>query len=142
MFTKQEEKQITQSIKAAEQQTSGEIRLFVEDYCLADDPVFRAAELFEALGMTKTKARNGVLLYIAPQSRQFAIWGDTAIHEKVGTDFWVAEKQLLRERLQKEAAVEGICQVIVAIGEQLKGHFPADPGDNENELPDEIIYGQ
>ena len=141
IFTKEEEARILAAIRAAEQVTSGEIRLFVEDFCDRDHPVERAAEVFHLFGMFNTKQRNAVLLYIADKSHHFAIWGDSGIHERVGFQFWDAEKQLLREYLQQEKASEGVCRVIEQIGEQLRHHFPADPKDNDNELPDEIIYG-
>jgi len=140
-FTKEEESRILAAIRAAEQVTSGEIRLFVEDFCDRDHPVERAAEVFHLFGMFNTKQRNAVLLYIAEKSHHFAIWGDSGIHQQVGFQFWDAEKKLLQTYLQKEQACEGVCLVIEQIGEQLKTHFPADPNDNDNELPDEIIYG-
>lgn len=141
LFTQEEEGRIQQAIRAAELLTSGEIRLFVEDFCERDHPVERAAEIFQLFGMFNTKQRNAVLIYIADKSRMFAIWGDSGIHQRVGFQFWNAEKQLLRAHLQLDQACEGICQVIEQIGSQLKQYFPADPNDNANELPDEIIYG-
>lgn len=141
LFTKEEEARIQQAIRDAEQRTSGEIRLFVEDFCDRDHPVDRAAELFQLFGMFNTKQRNAVLIYLAEKSRMFAIWGDSGIHERVGFRFWDAEKQLLRTRLQEGMACDGLCEVVAQIGAQLQQYFPADPHDNENELPDEIIYG-
>ena len=141
LFTKEEEGRILDAIRAVERVSSGEIRLFVEDFCDRDHPVERAAELFHLFGIFNTKLRNGVLIYVAEKSRMFAIWGDSGIHERVGYQFWDAEKELLQAYLLKEQACEGICLVIAQIGEQLQRYFPADPDDNENELPDEIIYG-
>lgn len=141
LFSKEDETRIAGAIRNAENRTSGEIRIYVEDFCLRDHPVERAAELFQLFGMFNTKARNGVLVYLAEKSRQFAIWGDTGIHAQVGFQFWTAEKQLLRSFLQQDQAAEGVCQVIEQIGEQLHAYFPADETNNDNELPDEIIYG-
>jgi len=142
LFSKEEETRIVQAIRAAERRTSGEIRLFVEDFCQRDHPVERAAEIFHLYGMFNTKAHNGVLIYIAEKSHQFAIWGDSGIHEQVGFQFWNAEKRLLREHLQRDEGADGVCLVIEQIGERLREHFPAPDDDkNENELPDEIIYG-
>ena len=141
LFTKEEESHIVEAIRAAERRTSGEIRVFVEDFCMSDYPVERAAEVFHLFGMFNTKARNGVLIYLAEKSHQFAIWGDAGIHEKVGFQFWDAEKQLLRDHLQRDEGVDGICRVIAQIGEQLRHHFPVDEDNDENELSDEIIYG-
>jgi uncharacterized membrane protein len=141
LFTKEEEARIASAIQLAEQGTSGEIRLFVEDFCLRDHPVERAAEVFSLFGMFHTKERNGVLIYLAEKSRHLAIWGDAGIHARVGGDFWVQEKQLMRDYLQRDEAAEGVCKAIALMGARLQAFFPADPNDNENELPDEIIYG-
>jgi uncharacterized membrane protein len=141
LFTKEEEARITAAIRAAEQSTSGEIRVYVEDFCLRDHPVERAAELFHLFGMFNTQQRNAVLIYLADKSRHFAFWGDTGINDAVGFHFWTAEKQLFKEHLQRDLAADGLCAVIQQIGERLQAFFPADPNNNENELPDEIIYG-
>jgi uncharacterized membrane protein len=141
LFSKEEETRILSAIQAAERGTSGEMRLFIEDFCLRDHPVERAEEVFQLFGMYNTKNRNAVLLYVAEKSRHFAIWGDAGIHGKVGNQFWEAEKKLLREYLQQDDAAGGIMQVISMIGDRLRAYFPSDDTHDENELPDEIIYG-
>jgi len=142
LFSKEEESRITAEIRQAERGTSGEIRMFVEDFCLRDHPVERAAEVFQLFGMYNTAARNAVLVYLAEKSRNFAFWGDTGIHDRVGFQFWTIEKQLLRDYLQRDEAAEGLCQVIRQIGDKLRIYFPAvDDDTNDNELPDDIIYG-
>jgi uncharacterized membrane protein len=141
LFSTTEEQEITAAIKLAERGTSGEIRLFVEDFCMRDHPVERAEEVFRLFGMFNTKERNAVLIYFAEKSRQFAIWGDTGIHEKVGYQFWDAEKHLLREHFQRDEKTEGVIQAVALIGSRLREHFPADEHEDDNELPDEIIYG-
>jgi uncharacterized membrane protein len=141
LFTKEEETRITAAIRAAEKGTSGEIRLFVEDFCERDHPIERAEELFQLFGMFNTKAQNGVLIYLAEKSRQFAIWGDSGIHSRVGFQFWEEEKHLLREFLQKDEAANGVCEAVQLIGSKLKEHFPTDENQDDNELPDDIIYG-
>ncbi len=141
LFTKEEETQIMSAIQLAEYGTTGEIRLFVEDFCLRDHPVERAEEVFQLFGMFNTKARNGVLIYLAEKSRHFAIWGDSGIHERVGFQFWEAEKHLMREHLQRDEAAEGVCKAIGLIGARLQEYFPSDEIDDYNELPDDIIYG-
>jgi uncharacterized membrane protein len=142
LFTKEEEARIAEAIREAEQETTGEIRLFVEDFCLRDDPVERAAEVFQLFGMYHTAERNAVLIYLAEKSRHFAIWGDTGIHDRVGHQFWEAEKRLLRDHLQHDQGSEGVCLVVRQVGLQLQQYFPAQPGQkNDNELPDDVIYG-
>lgn len=141
LFTKEEESRIASAIQLAEQGTSGEIRLFVEDFCTRDHPVERAEEVFQLFGMFNTKERNAVLIYLAEKSRHFAVWGDSGIHERVGFQFWDQEKHLMREHLQMDEAAEGVCKAIYLIGARLREYFPSDDINNENELPDDIIYG-
>jgi uncharacterized membrane protein len=141
-FTAQEETRIVEAIRQAEQRSSGELRVFVEDVCERDHPVERAEEVFALHGMHHTEQRNAVLIYIARGSRQFAIWGDVGIHERVGFRFWESEKRLLLDYLRRDEACAGLCAVIEQVGEQLRAHFPLPPGHtNPNELSDDIIYG-
>ncbi len=140
LFSKEEEAHILEAIRWAERETTGEIRVFVEEFCQRDHPVERASEVFHLFGMYNTKYRNAVLIYLAEKSHHFAIWGDVGIHEQVGFQFWDAEKQLLRDHFVAGEYAQGISKVIKQIGQQLQQHFPEMPGD-ENELPDAIIYG-
>lgn len=141
LFTKEEEAQIVAAIRQAERGTSGEIRLFVEDFCMRDHPVEQAAEVFQLFGMYNTKERNAVLIYLAEKSHHFAIWGDAGIHERVGFQFWEAEKKLLQEHFKRDEAAKGICEAVKLIGARLREHFPSDENHDDNELPDDIIYG-
>lgn len=141
MFQADEEARIVEAIREAEARTTGEIRLYVEEFCMRDHPVERASEVFALFGMHHTEARNAVLVYLASKSRHFAIWGDTGIHEKVGFQFWENEKKLLRDYLRSDLAADGLVEVIRQIGNQLQQHFPAGDHPNPNELSDDILYG-
>src|SRR5207245_9962841 len=83
-----DQKRIVEAIVAAEQHTSGQIKVHVEPRCKGGDAFRRAADLFARLGLTQTRQRNGVLIYVATQDRKFALLGDTGIHEDVGSAFW------------------------------------------------------
>ena len=138
-FSKDQEQSIIRCIKAAELNTSGEIRVHLESECRSKALV-AAVDTFHLLGMHKTQARNGVLIFIAPERREFAILGDKGINEVVPPDFWQEERDLLGSYFKKGEFAEGICKVIQQIGEKLKEHFPYQ-SDDINELPDEISYG-
>ena len=81
-FTKEEKEDIVLAIKSAELDTSGEIRVHVEEKCKGDVKD-QAAYLFKKLEMHKTEQRNGVLFYLAIKNRKFAILGDIGINEVV-----------------------------------------------------------
>jgi len=138
-FTKAEERLILDAIREAESNTSGEIRLHVENRC-KKDVLDRAAEVFNLLKMQKTKLRNGVLFYLAINDRKFAILGDAGINAKVPDDFWDQIKEQLLLRFKKSEFAEGLAEAIVKAGEQLKTHFKHE-SDDVNELSDDISYG-
>ena len=141
LFTKEEDATLVNSIKNAEKETSGEIRVFVESRCKYVDPLDRANEIFNVLKMDETELRNGVLFYIAVRDQQLAIYADKGIHEATGNEYW---KNVVREILDdfsKKNIVAGITTTIISIGTALKNHFPYDKMIDKNELPDEIIFG-
>jgi uncharacterized membrane protein len=51
--------------------------------------------------MEQTKDRNGVLLYIAMESKQLAIYGDEGIHKIVGQDYWNEYHHASHRKFQK-----------------------------------------
>ena len=139
-FTEQEKKQITDAIKAAELNTSGEIRVHVEGRCKGD-ALDCAAYWFEQLKMHKTAARNGVLFYLAVTDRKFAILGDAGINAKVPDDFWETTKELMLSRFKEGRFADGLSEGILMAGKQLKTHFPHQD-DDVNELSDDISFGK
>jgi uncharacterized membrane protein len=141
-FTDAEKTLIVRAIQAAEQETSGEIRLFVESHCRYVDPLDRAAEVFATLKMEQTDARNAVLVYVALKDRQLALLGDKGIHEKVGNAFWNEKVKLILSHFNKADYAEGLQHIMKEIGEALRLHFPYDKDTDKNELPDDIVFGR
>ena len=139
-FTKQDRTDITAAIRQAEKQTSGEIRLFIEDKCKGN-VLDRAAYIFEKLNIHKTARRNGVLFYLAIRDHQFAILGDAGINAVVKHGFWDEIKDTAIESFKKGDYSEGLIKGIGMAAEALKQYFPYDERD-KNELSDEIIFGR
>ena len=141
-FTKEDQAVITEAIQNAERQTSGEIRVFVESKCSYMDALDRAVELFFKLEMDETEERNAVLIYIAINDHQMAIFGDEGIHLKVGTTFWNNEIKQMISAFNKHDYALGLKQCIADVGNALHTHFPYDHKTDKNELPDEILFGR
>jgi uncharacterized membrane protein len=141
-FSKDEQQHIVTAVKAAELQTSGEVRVYVESRCRFVDPLDRAREVFAGLKMEDTAGRNAVLIYVAVKDRQLAVYGDQGIHEKVGDVFWQQTVNNMLTHLQKETYAEAICRMLHQVGEALKFHFPYDRATDINELPDDIVFGR
>jgi uncharacterized membrane protein len=142
LFDASESSRIVDAIRHAEQQTSGEIRVFIESRCKFVDPLDRAAEIFWNLKMDHTKYRNSVLLYVAVKDHQFAIFADAGIHEKLGNEFWQKEVALMSRHFRENHYLEAILKVISDTGNALQEHFPYDPKADKNELPDDIVFGK
>lgn len=140
LFNEQEEQQVVQAIKAAEKNTSGEIRVHMENSCKGQ-VLNRAAQVFKTLKMHETEQRNGVLFYLAVKDRQFAILGDAGINHKVPENFWDDIKENMQELFKKGEFAKGLSEGIAAAGEQLSTHFPYQ-SDDVNELSDDISYGK
>lgn len=141
-FTREEQDRIVNAIRQAEQQTSGEIRVYTESRCRFVDPLDRAAEIFWGLKMDATQDRNGVLIYVAMKDHQFAVLADQGIHEKVGQAFWNQEVSVMTKHFQNAAPAEAIEAVITDVGQALKTHFPYDRVNDKNELPDDMVFGR
>lgn len=141
-FTAEEKQLIIQSVRLAEQMTSGEIRVYVEPRCSYMNAIDRAAEIFFRLGMQNTVDRNAVLVYVALKDKQLAIFGDKGIHEKVGDAFWNQEVQKMIQNFNRSNYAEGIIEVVTDIGRALKEHFPFNSQTDKNELPDDIVFGK
>ena len=138
-FSPEIQAEIVKTIKQAEKNTSGEIRLFIEDLC-KHDVLDRAAFMFEKMKMHKTKERNGVLFYLAMNDKKFAIIGDAGIHSKVGEKFWDEIKEKMKEKFSGGELVEGLCSGIQEAGDALGKHFPHNKND-KNELSDNVVLG-
>ena len=141
-FTAEEQALIVKAIQASEKTTSGEIRIFVESKNPFVDPLDRASEIFFKLKMQNTVHRNAVLLYIAMDSHELALFADQGIYEKVGAAYWDnAVKNMLAE-FQRDHITKGIEDCVRMIGATLTEKFPYISTEDKNELPDDIVFGK
>ena len=139
-FGEDQKKQIVDAIKAAENNTSGEIRVHIESQCKGN-VLDRAAQVFAKLEMHKTALRNGVLLYLAIETRTFAIIGDSGINKVVDSHFWDSTKEIMITYFKTGDYTQGLVHGIEQAGEQMKKYF-VHQADDINELPDDISFGK
>ena len=140
LFTQEEENAIVAAIGAAEQNTSGEIRVHIEATRKGKETLDRAIEVFQELEMHQTEARNGVLFYLAYEDHAFSIFGDQGINEKVPPGFWDVTRDLMEKAFKRSAFAEGLIAGIGEAGRALKVYFPYQSND-QNELDDSISKG-
>ncbi len=139
-FNAAQKQQITDAVKQAELNTSGEVRVHIENHCKGD-VLDRASYIFDKLKMQQTELRNGVLFYLAVNDHKFGILGDAGINTKVPENFWDEIKGTILEHFKTEDFAGGLSKGIIMAGEQLKSHFPYQE-DDVNELNDDISFGE
>ena len=141
-FSAEENRQIVEAIRRGEKQTSGEIRIFVESKNPFVDPLDRAKEIFFNLKMQDTEHRNAVLLYLAMDHHELALFADEGIYEKAGAEYWNNEVKEMIAGFTKDNIGDSIERCILHIGQTLKEKFPYEVTTDKNELPDDIVFGK
>lgn len=136
-----QQKNVINAIHEAEELTSGEIKVHIEEHCPNAKPEERAVEVFNYLALDRTALRNGVLIYLAYKDHKFAILGDVGINEAVGKDFWMSTKEILQENFKIGDFENGFVKAIEEAGKKLRQHFPAQ-GPNDNEVSNDISFGR
>jgi uncharacterized membrane protein len=140
-FTPEQQQRMVEAIQEAERNTSGEVRVFVESKCKYVHAVDRAKEIFFSLKMEATKDRNAVLLYLAMDDRQLALFADEGIYQRLGADYWNEKVRIIAAAFTKDDYTGGICTVVKDIGNALSEQFPYGDKGDKNELPDDIVFG-
>jgi uncharacterized membrane protein len=135
----EEEQDIIEAIQNAEKNTSGEIRIHIEQSS-KEDAYKRAVEVFHSLKMDDTKLRNGVLIYVAVADKTFAIYGDKGINTVVADNFWDTTRDTIQQHFKSGNFKQGLVEGIKEAGIQLKTYFPWQQ-DDANELSNEISKG-
>ena len=138
ILNREEDRRVVEAIKQAELNTSGEIKVHIENRCKGNVEQ-RSLIVFNKLKLNETKLRNGVLIYLAVRDHKFAILGDEGINQVVEEGFWNDVKDLMQSLFREGRFAEGLEQGIMRCGEKLKTYFPYQ-SDDINEIPDEISY--
>ena len=138
-FTKEEKELIKSAVKEAELNTSGEIRVHMDNHC-KEDVMDKASWWFGKLEMQKTEQRNGVLFYLAVKDHKYAIMGDAGINAVTPDNFWDSIKEKMAAHFLEGEFAAGLREGILMAGQSLKEHFPYQDED-VNELSDEISFG-
>ena len=138
-LSEKEKNAVVSAIRAIESNTSGEIRIHIDDSC-SEDVLDRAVQVFHHLKMDQTAFRNGVLIYIAVRDKQFAIIGDKGINKKIDEDYWKSISYQMQQNFIRESPSKAIINAVHQIGKTLSTHFPDLDKFDKNELPDEISF--
>ena len=140
MLNQDELNKVVESIRAAEGQTSAEIRVCVARKCV-DSPLEAAQRKFKQLKMDTTALRNSVLIYVAPSDHKAAVVGDSGIDEVAKEGFWDSVLEEMLSFFKDERICDGICRGVGKVGELIKARYPITENDM-NELCDDVIWDE
>ena len=118
-----DEERIRSAIVAAEAGTTGRIHVTVS-HQLWGSTRSGADRIFKRLRLGDTPDRNGVLFFVVPARREFAVVGDSGIHEKGGQEFWDRISRAMSDKLKAGDLTDGILHGIDAAAQELAKHFP------------------
>jgi uncharacterized membrane protein len=116
-------KRVRDAILAVEATTTAPLRVSLAPYFWGD-AYSVARRAFKRLRMDRTPERNGVLFFIVPSRRRFAVFADSRAHEKVGQEVWDHVARTIEEGLRAGNPTEGVIRGIEEAGRHLAKHFP------------------
>lgn len=133
---------ISNQIKKSEQNTSGEIRISIKEkrsfWDFKKDIKKLAEKDFRKLGMTNTKEKTGILLFLLLSERKFYILADEGINNKVPQNTWDIVRDEIQNEFREGKFAQGIIKGIERVGNILSEHFPIRK-DDTNELSNKVI---
>jgi uncharacterized membrane protein len=135
-LTNEQEQEVVEAIRAAEARTSGEIRVVITSRWILR-PERHAWRLFDRLGMTRTRHRNGALIALFTRRRRFIVLGDSGLNEIVEPGYWDDIAKEMGGLLHEGRKVEALTSAIRMLGATMAGHWPPE-ASNPDELPNTV----
>jgi putative membrane protein len=93
---------------------------------------------FAARGLTRTRGRTGVLLYVAMAERYAEVVPDAGIGDRVDASAWRATIEDLVAALGRGEAAAGLLRAVARVGAILAEHAPP-TADEADELPNRVV---
>jgi len=128
---------VERAITAAERRTSAEIRVALARSWFWGDARAAAERAFRRLRMAETRARNGVLIFVAPARKKLAVVGDVGVHAKVAPDLWARVIDRITADFRRGEGTAGLIAGVQVLADALSALFPVSPGD-VNELTNSV----
>ncbi|MGD9658565.1 MAG: TPM domain-containing protein [Methylocystis sp.] len=115
----------------------GPVRFFLTPRAVKRARAAREAiEQFFSRGVSATKSRTGVLIFVSCAERYARIVADDAIAAKIANEEWRSALDRLLEEIRHERIADGFVAAIEECARLLAKHAP--PGAGGDELPDKI----
>ena len=99
----------------------------------------RAERAFSQHAVSQTRERTGVLILVSLLEHQVYVLPDHPLLQRVPSERWSLIVQAAIGRLKTSDIVGGLCQSIETCGMLLAEICPGRPGDNPDELSNELV---
>ena len=99
----------------------------------------RAERAFTQHAVSQTRERTGVLILVSLLEHQIYVLADQSIAQRVPSERWSSVIEAAISELTRGDIVSGLCQGIQACGTLLAEACPGRPGDNPDELSNELV---
>jgi uncharacterized membrane protein len=117
-----DKERVREAIVTVELETSAPIQVSLTPYFWGD--VRRKAERAFRKHLAKAPKQNGVLFFVVPSRREFAVIGGVAAHEALGQQAWDTVAAMMQTKLAAGDPTAGLVAGIEEIGRALARHFP------------------
>ena len=144
ILTQEQKKLIEAKVADIEKTTAGELKVIVAKsssrwlYGFKNPVKRKAILLFKKYNLHKTFDRTGVLILFSIKEREFCIYADEGIYQKIGQSQFDAFSDALSEKMMAGAYCEAILELLDKISIPLNEFFPIEPYD-KNEISDEVV---
>lgn len=115
------------------------VRLVTSRERMAHKVKLRAEQAFYQHGLHKTKGRTGILILVSLLERRVQVLADKGINDLVPPGTWDGLVSGILDGIRTGHATDALCTAIAKCGALLAQVSPAAPGNNPDELPDELI---
>ena len=113
-------------------------RLFISRKEINEEVEEAAITSFYKKGLSNTRDKTGVLIFISVFERRVWVLADSGINEKVAPDTWESVVKIIIDGIKKNEQGDAVAKAVAVVGDILKDHFPVRP-DDVDELDNLII---
>lgn len=115
------------------------IRLFTSTDRMHQKVRLRAERAFAQHAVSRTRERTGVLIMVSLLEHQVYVLPDQPLFQRVPMERWSLVVEAAVDRLKAGDIVGGLCRSIQTCGGLLAEVCPGRPGDNPDELSNELV---
>jgi uncharacterized membrane protein len=118
-FERLDKERLSEAIRLTESSGRIAITLFIS-HKMVEEPLAAAEKEFARIRKKQRNPHPTLLIFIAPQSKKFAILGSPELHAKVGQKRWNEWSDLLSNHFRQEQYTDGLIAMLGAVRNALQ----------------------